>query len=306
VACVPGGRLALNNPTLRFDGEVLVKVFKVAEEMSGDDAIGFKCGLNHAHAVYNDIAYTIMYCQNLQESFDISVRYESLVQTFGINSLVIDGDEAYLCWRTHDDAPEHLRHVSDLSFATVARLVLWIKTIHGLTIKRMDVRHQNRSYEKLYMDMFNAPLHYGAEFDMFTFDKAFLEFPLPGRNPKILGLLTSRLEKDLQSLEKPLTESNKVTAYIDKILGETHPTIAHVSSLMGLTERTLRRRLATEETSFRSLLENVRRERYNLLLEQGEHSQSQIAGLLGYSEQSAFSRAYKKWHGKPPSKSQRQ
>lgn len=56
-------------------------------------------------------------------------------------------------------------------------------------------------------------------------------------------------------------------------------------------------------TSFREILENVRRDRYELLKEQGMHTQVQIAGLLGYSEQSAFSRAYKKWYGSAPVRS---
>jgi len=143
--CVPGGSVTINNPTHRFVCDVLVNVFEVAEHLSGDKAIGFRCGLNHGHAVYSDIAYTILYCRNLQESFDISSRYEPVAQQFGENFLEIKGDNADIIWRTFEDEPERLRHISDLSFATLARMGLWIKAIHGLSVQNMQVRHHDQS-----------------------------------------------------------------------------------------------------------------------------------------------------------------
>ena len=299
---VPGGRTALGNPLARFDGDILIELFRFAEKVMDDPAIGFKCGLNHGHATYNDIAHTILFCANLKESFEISTRFEPLVQNFGVNELISDGHDAHIIWKTYEDAPDKLRHVSDLHFATLARLGLWIKAVHGLSVKHMQVRHRDERYREQYENMFDCEVEYGASRDVLTFDKAFLDVPLPMSNPEVLKGLVARLEYDLSRLNQLPSESEMVRAYLEKMLGIEAPTIKLVSDLMDMPEWKLRRRLKEEGTSFREILEQVRRERYNLLRAQPRISQARIAGELGYSEQSAFSRAYKKWYGRSPSK----
>ncbi len=298
---VPGGRPALGNPLARFDGNILIEALNFAEAAMDDPAIGFKCGLNHGHVTYNDIAHTILFCANLQESFEVSIRYEPLVQKLGVNELLLDGDDAHIIWKTHEDAPDKLRHVSDLHFATLARLGLWIKAVHGLSVKNMQVRHRDERYRDQYQNMFNCEVEYGCSQDVLTFDKAFLDVPLPGNNPDVLKGLVGRLEHDFSRLNESPTQSELVRAYLEKMLGNEAPTIKLVSELIETPEWKLRRQLKDEGTSFREILEKIRRERYEILVAQPTMTQAQIAGQLGYSEQSAFSRAYKKWYGRSPS-----
>lgn len=298
---ISGGRTALKNPLMRFDGRILIEAFNLAEAAMNDPAIGFKCGLNHGHAHYNDIAYTILFCPDLKAGFELSTRYEPLVQTFGVNEISLDGDDAHYIWKTHEDAPEKLRHVSDLSFATLARLGLWIKAIHGLSVKHMQVRHRNETYRDLYANMFGCEVEYGCSRNVLTFDKAFLDVPLPMSNPDVLNGLVARLEHDLLRLNKPPSESEMVKAYLERFLGIEPPTIKFIAKTMDMPEWKLRRLMKEQGTSFREILEQVRRQRYEILRGQPMYSQSQIAGELGYSEQSAFSRAYKKWYGRSPS-----
>lgn len=305
MAVVPGQEEALNNPLMRFSGDVLVELLRLAENLSGDPAIGFRCGLNHGNVTYNDIAFTILHCKNFRESFEVSERFEPLAQTIGINKLVVEGDIARIFWITHENNPEKLRHVTDISFATLARLGLWMKAVHGLSVQKLQLRHSNKSYHENYIEMFDCPIEYGAEHDVLSFDKAFLSVPLPGYNPGMLRLLSSRLEHDLSLLEGDISDVETVKAYLNKKLGAEPCTMKDVAKMMAMPEWGLRRSLKVQGTSFREILENVRRDRYELFAEQGIHTQVQIAGLLGYSEQSAFSRAYKKWYGAAPVRSRR-
>ena len=116
----------------------------------------------------------------------------------------------------------------------------------------------------------------------------------------MLKLLVAKLERDLSLLGQTVSETESVRRYLEKIIGDEPPTIKHIAQLMNTQDWALRRKLKQEGTSFRRILETVRKERYELLEQQNIHTQVQIAGLLGYSEQSAFSRAYKKWYGAAP------
>ncbi|HNA51256.1 MAG TPA: helix-turn-helix transcriptional regulator, partial [Mycobacterium sp.] len=79
------------------------------------------------------------------------------------------------------------------------------------------------------------------------------------------------------------------------------PSMAEVAGELCVTERTLHRRLTKEGTSFRALLDEVRATLAAELLDSG-FTVEETAGRLGYSETAAFSRAYSRWNGHPPSR----
>lgn len=297
---VPGGTEALHNPLIRFDGNILVRILKFAENFTHDSAIGFRCGLNYGNVDFGDVTYAILFCNNLRESFELSRNFEPLAQQFGYKSLSVEGNDANISWTTYEDTPEKLRHISDLNFATFGRMGLWIKAAHGLTVKNLQVRHTDDRYKTNYENVLNCPVIYGASQNVLTFDKAFLDIPLPGKDPKTLKLLVAKLERDFELLGQPLSEVEMVQICLESSLGKSPPTISRAASMIEIPEWQLRRKLKSQGSSFREILENVRKERYALLIQQTSLSQVQIAGLLGYSEQSALSRAYKKWHGSPP------
>src|SRR6185312_3397361 len=77
------------------------------------------------------------------------------------------------------------------------------------------------------------------------------------------------------------------------------PSLESLASQLGVSARTLRRQLAQQHTTVRAIVDDVRRERADQLLAQGEAVKA-IASALGFSEASAFSRAYKRWTGRSP------
>lgn len=79
-----------------------------------------------------------------------------------------------------------------------------------------------------------------------------------------------------------------------------------IAEQLGLHERALQRQLAEHQQRFDDLLENIRRERADFYLAQGSIPISQVAGLLGYSEQSVFNRASRRWFAVTPGARRRQ
>ena len=83
-------------------------------------------------------------------------------------------------------------------------------------------------------------------------------------------------------------------------LHEGEPTLPVVASYLALSSRTLQRRLQERGLVFQDILENTRRELAIRYLQDKTLSLTDIALLLGYSEQSAFNRAFKRWYNEPP------
>ncbi|WP_422344902.1 helix-turn-helix domain-containing protein [Parasphingorhabdus sp.] len=98
----------------------------------------------------------------------------------------------------------------------------------------------------------------------------------------------------------PLT--NLSYDYLFHLLDKSGLSLDAAAETFGMAERTLRRKLVAEGASFRQILEQVRRDACQLYFLEGTRSLSEIATKLGYSELSAFTRAYTAWHGRSPSR----
>jgi AraC-like DNA-binding protein len=128
-----------------------------------------------------------------------------------------------------------------------------------------------------------------------------IEHQMPQPNPLLVANIRQILDRELADLGKPLTATREVFQIIRTRLVEEAPKIAHVADICGTTERTLRRRLKEEGTTYRNVLESVRKEACEFELKRGTHSIADLAHSLGYSDQSAFTRAFKDWYGVSPS-----
>ena len=78
------------------------------------------------------------------------------------------------------------------------------------------------------------------------------------------------------------------------------PDFAGLAGLLGMSVSTLHRRLVDEDSNFQMIKDQIRRERAQALLRQGERSVMEIAEELGFAEPSAFHRAFRKWTGRAP------
>jgi AraC-like DNA-binding protein len=97
-----------------------------------------------------------------------------------------------------------------------------------------------------------------------------------------------------------LSFDHKLLQLISEALSGGVPRARDLASKLGLSERSLHRRLKAQGQSFRSILEQAQRQLAEGLLRKSQHSIAEIAFLTGFSEQSAFNRAFKRWTGQTP------
>lgn len=87
---------------------------------------------------------------------------------------------------------------------------------------------------------------------------------------------------------------------ISRVLHEGVPTISETAKQLGMSGRTLQRRLSEQGYSFQTIVDETRRQVSEKLLQETDHTLAEIAFMTGYSEQSAFTRAFKRWAGQTP------
>ncbi|WP_300533584.1 AraC family transcriptional regulator [uncultured Mameliella sp.] len=109
-------------------------------------------------------------------------------------------------------------------------------------------------------------------------------------------------DRQLASHLRHLPVSRRVRQVILQRIGQGSIGQTEIACELGMSERTLRRALAAEDTCFHEIREDCRRSMALALLKRPTLSQSDVAFSLGYSDQTAFSRAFSRWFGEPPSR----
>ena len=95
--------------------------------------------------------------------------------------------------------------------------------------------------------------------------------------------------------------ATEVSRFIAEELQGGEPSLSNIARRMAMSQRTLQRRLELERTSFADLLDTTRRHFAQAYLKEPNLALTEIAYLLGFSEQSAFTRAFHRWFGAAPS-----
>ncbi len=145
-----------------------------------------------------------------------------------------------------------------------------------------------------YRECFGAPLRFNAPRYALVFDAAWLSRAIPGADAAERARLARRVT-ELERSRRPTT-SERARESLTQLLIEMPPPVERVAQLLGVSVRTLNRRLASEGTSFKVLLEDARWSLAGQLLRETRMPAIEIAAALHYTTPSAFSRAFRSWN----------
>lgn len=186
--------------------------------------------------------------------------------------------------------------------AQAAAIVTVMQTLTGKPLRPVSValplpRPADPSRQEQF---FACPVAWATPRLEVAFDAAVLSWPLPRSDAQLFGYLAKRAELLHAALPDESTWSDRVRLEIGACLVHGEPRLADIAKRLGASERTLHRRLDAEDTKFATLLDDARRERALLLLDDRSLTVGELAFLLGYSEPAAFIRAFKRWTGETP------
>jgi AraC-like DNA-binding protein len=152
---------------------------------------------------------------------------------------------------------------------------------------------------EVYRRFFGAPVSFGAEVGALVYEHASMLVPFQEHDLRLVRILTQHAEALLAQLPPTDSLRERVRALIVEGLVHGQLGLHHVAWRCGLGERTLRRRLEESGTSYRALVDEVRKERALALLEH-DSNVAWVAQSLGFSDSTAFARAFRRWTGSLP------
>ena len=165
----------------------------------------------------------------------------------------------------------------------------------------VSFKHAAPTDTSAHRSFFRTRIAFGSDQDEFTFPKSLLDVRPKDANAALSAFFLDHAESLLAKLGRATDDlSTRIRRAIARDLASGSPQMTAIAREHGMSERSLRRSLADEGTSFRQVVEEVRLERAEELLSRGDLNVGEVAFLVGFSDLSAFSRAFKRARGTAP------
>ena len=150
-----------------------------------------------------------------------------------------------------------------------------------------------------YRDFFGCDIRFGASKDSFLLDNRAADTPLPSANQQLASTFDAILTEQLAALDKDDIVT-RCKAYLLRQLTSGEPSEQALSAALAMSQRTLQRKLRVLGLTYKSVLDETRHALALRYLDDPTKTVTDITFLLGFSEQSVFTRAFKRWSGKTP------
>jgi AraC-like DNA-binding protein len=289
----------LKDPDARYPVEGMFRLWRLAAEATGDAYFGLKAAGFWHPTTLNALGYSWMASDSLRDAIARMTRYGRIATTAAEMKLE-ELDDRFVF------RMEPLIAVSNVPYeavdAVLATFVRMCRMSYGEDFDPLRVVTQRPEFDDPtpYEEYFRAPIEYSAPDNLLYFSKESLEAHLPTANPRLARINDQVITEYLARFDKSST-AIRVRAKLIDLLSAGNVTQQDVADSLHMSLRTLQRKLAEENTSYKEILDESRRELANQYLRQGCLSVSEVTYLLGFSEPSNFARAFKRWNGCTPS-----
>ena len=291
---------AIKDTRASLDLATYVAMLENAARETGQDNFGLLYGRGYRPEMLGLIGEIILAAPTLGSALEHLALWFPWHQQATETRFIPWGDRWLLTYRILDGSVIDRRQDAELTmgmFVNIFRTCLGARWTPDIVL----FEHPRPGYWKQHESVFDAETHWSQPHNAIIFKNRKLDAAMPQADRLALAVRTQELLQLTGSSGAPLF-INRVKGEIRRLLATGSIGVEDVSEAMGMHRWTLQRRLAEEGTSFSALLEKTRRGLARSYIAQRQLPLTEIAYMLGYSENSAFTRAFSKWHGASPSK----
>lgn len=300
------------NKNLRIPAEQFQLLWEALLKESYDNNFGLHIALLSSNErKRNDIVFSILSnSTTIEDAIKNLIRYHDISTDLVNVKLEKKNDKAYLSWKS-DKFPsiKHDRNYSESIMATFAFLLFYLSD-NRIHIREVNFIHSKPENTDEHRIIFKCPVNFNKPRNELIFDGKDLSLQIKYSNSELLGILENYASKLLERLNLNDTYkysyTEKTTHLINKLLSKGEkPGIKKIARELALSVRSLQNKLKDEEITYQIILDQLRKEISMEYLKKPDAIIYEVAFLLGFSEQSSFNHAFKKWTGSTPKEYQK-
>ena len=288
----------LSNPSAYFKQDSFTRLWHEASRLSDNPAIGLTMGFQPTISAFDAYSYSLMSRATVREGLELTARYHEVIGSAAMLSneffvggcrLIIDskGDDLPVAYHGFEAALA----LQAFSLRLVTNQAINADYVSFKTPKPKDIT----PYEAL----FQCPLKFDQPQYIMCINQRYLDTPMIFANESMALHHEKILQKTISELQ-PSTLVDQVTDLIYKTLPSGEPNIKALAGMFNISQRTFQRRLKQEGHTFLELLDSTRKELAAQYTVNPDISLQEISFLLGFTDNSNFYRAFKRWYGCAP------
>lgn len=288
------------DPNIRFPVHKMSRVWQLAVQRTGDPCFALTLASHANPSMYNALGMSMVSSRTLGDAIKRGCRFSQVAS-----------DAATVFLRERDDGNVEMVLQIAVEQATVVSLeaieafmatttqILRSISRHGLQPIEVHFRHSREPERAAYEGFFQAPLVFAAREYKIVIPHAALAYKCDQANPELAENIDTWMSEYLARFD-----ANSLSVQVRRLLAEKLPDGEYkqddVASALAMSTRSLQRSLQKEGVRFKELLEMTRQDMALKYIEEKQLSIIEICCLLGFSDQSNFTKAFKRWTGKTP------
>lgn len=294
----------LDDPDYRIPFAQLVSLYEKAAALTGDDAFGLHVGENVDPKAFDVLGYSVINSPTLGEALDRVVRYNFIWTNGSCFAVETDRAMTRIVYTYLDDSITERRHDAEMTFAAIAVLGRLV-TNSDLSPSGVTFQHGRPRETAEHARIFRCPVEFNTSANEFFLNSSALSLPIVKADPGLCVVLDRHAEELVAKYPREDTLIDRVRTMIKAQLSGGDAALDRLANQLGMSGRTLQRKLREHGTSHQELLDQMRRDLAMRYLREPEMAICEVAYLLGFSESSAFHRAFKRWTGATPNEFRR-
>lgn len=277
-----------------------LQLLELASVTSKHRFLGIELALKNRNDNLGLLTYILRNASTFKNAIELLNRYVILVSPDTYTALIEQKEQCVLTYQLNTPSPVDCKQ--DIE-GTIAQFIEMVRVLlQDDEWNPIDIYFQHDAPDKSELE--NLPLQarvtFNHIFNGISFDKKLLEMAVENHDPKLLALLEIQAKTEADNLIQNDSFIYQVKLLISSKLGDQDATADTVATELGMSRRTLNRRLSEMNTTFNNEREDIVYQLAKQSLLNSSISVTELAQELGYSDSSAFNRAFKRLSGKTP------
>ncbi len=277
--------------------DLATRLWETAAALTSDGAFGVHAGERVPNGLFDIAEYLALSCQTVEEGMGRLCHYQRLITD--VATFAFEGRTLRLQYRLTGNRLPPSRHASEYLLAVIVQK---LRDATGVHIAPARVKFRHAAAKKIieHERFFASNISFSQRYEELVFSAPTLAMRLQRSDKKLNAILERQAAALLARLPTPDHLSGKLSRWLLEHLSDLPLTLEGAARAFGQSERSLQRQLEREGNSFEYLLEQSRRAEALRLLVDPKMALSEVAYAVGFSEPSAFHRAFKRWTGATP------